>query len=440
MVLYLILLVASVFLGTELLALPTPAFQLTLYRVLSLSVLPILLISFLRKDKKIKMSRNSAASFAILTYLAWYLWAWISGMWALDMTGWMQTIFLMTIGISSLSAIYFWVNDEKTWYKLVKTAWWMMTLLAFLGLYEIITNDYFFADMAKLDKYRTFAREPWTRMPITHFSNQNDYATMLLAYLPLSFILYYKESRGFKRSLYLAAVVLGFFLIYMTRSRMSLLAALIYLFLIFLFRFQVDIKRSRIYKFLAAGVILAVLSVLFVPPVQAVLDQLIYTNNTDILTGDTGRVNLLRNGLYFLGATLGFGVGAGNIEYWMTHFRFLPTQNIVNMHMWWGEILVGYGIVIFTLYVIMYGLLIYRLTVMRSRLKGRERRIIEQLLAFLIIYILASMTSANNMLIEWHWVFFGLIISFIKLLERKYLLNQKNYNYKGENHELNNSF
>ena len=438
MVLYLILLVASVFLGTELLALPTPAFQLTLYRVLALSVLPLVFISLLRKDKKIKMSRNSVASFAILTYLVWYVWAWVSGMWALDMTGWMQTIFLMTIGVSSLSAIYFWTDDESTWYKLVKAAWWMISLLALLGLYEIISNDYFFADMGKLDKYRTFSGQPWTRMPITHFSNQNDYATMLLAYFPLSFILYYKESHGFKRILFLFAVFLGIFLVYMTRSRMSLLAGLLYFFLIFLFRFQADIKRSIIYKLLAAGVILAVLSVLFVPPLQSILDQLIYTNSTDLLTGDTGRVNLMRNGLYFLGASLGLGVGAGNIEYWMEHFRFLPTQNIVNMHTWWGEILVGYGAVIFSLYVIMYALLIYRLAIMRQRVDVRERRIIEHLLAFLIIYILASMTSANNMLIEWHWVFFGIIISFTKLLERKYLLNHPNYNYKGENHELNN--
>ena len=69
------------------------------------------------------MSRNSVASFAVLTYLVWYIWAWVSGMWALDMTGWMQNIFLMTIGVASLSAIYFWTHDESTWYKLVKTAW-----------------------------------------------------------------------------------------------------------------------------------------------------------------------------------------------------------------------------------------------------------------------------------------------------------------------------
>ena len=438
MVLYLILLVASVFLGTELLALPTPAFQLTLYRVLALSVLPLLLIALSRKDTKLQMSRNSVASFAVLTYLVWYIWAWVSGMWALDMTGWMQNIFLMTIGVASLSAIYFWTHDESTWYKLVKTAWWMMTLLALWGLYEIISNNYFLADLGKLDKYRTFSSQPWTRIPITHFTNQNDYATMLLAYLPLSFILYYKESHGFKRTFYFLAAFVGLFLIYRTGSRMSLLAGLLYFFLVFLFRFQADITRSTIYKLSAVGILLAVLAVLFVPPVQSVLNQLIYTNSTDLLTGDMGRVNLMRNGLYFLCASLGFGVGAGNIEYWMEHFRFLPTQNIVNMHSWWGEILVGYGVIIFSLYVVMYALLIYRLAVMKYRVEVRERRIIEHLSAFLIIYILASMTSANNMFIEWHWVFFGIIISFIKLLEQKYLLNHTNYNYKGENHELNN--
>ena len=74
------------------------------------------------------------------------------------------------------------------------------------------------------------------------------------------------------------------------------------------------------------------------------------------------------------------------------------------MHSWWGEILVGYGVIIFSLYVVMYALLIYRLAVMKYRVEVKATNY-RTSFAFLIIYILASMTSANNMFIEWHWVF-----------------------------------
>ena len=43
--------------------------------------------------------------------------------------------------------------------------------------------------------------------------------------------------------------------------------------------------------------------------------------------------------------------------------------------------------------------------------------ICQSFFAFLIAFAFASITSANNMLIEWHWVYFGLIISYIKLAE-----------------------
>jgi hypothetical protein len=39
------------------------------------------------------------------------------------------------------------------------------------------------------------------------------------------------------------------------------------------------------------------------------------------------------------------------------------------------------------------------------------------LITFLLVFIGASITSANNMLIEWHWVFFGLIIAYIGIME-----------------------
>ena len=43
------------------------------------------------------------------------------------------------------------------------------------------------------------------------------------------------------------------------------------------------------------------------------------------------------------------------------------------------------------------------------------------LITFLLVFIGASITSSNNMLIEWHWVFFGLIIAYIGIMEAQIL-------------------
>jgi len=434
---FLIVLVASVFLGTEAFAIPTPVAQLTIYRACALSV-PFLLIYYLiQHNTKLKIKRNSYASLTVAMYIFWWVWSVVSILWVENIGSWLQAVFLLTLGISSIIALYFWTNNLEVWKVLVRISWGMMSILVLWGYYEIITNHYLFADLAELDKHNTFASAPMTRIPITHFANQNDYATMLFAYLSLTIVLYYLTSNIKKKMLY---IIMGFsavYLIYRTDSRMIILCLILYAIIHFALKFKWDFKRKH---YIATVILLAILfvgAIAFVPQVQNILDTFIYTGSSDIVTGDTGRVNLLRNGLVFLGHTLGLGVGAGNIETWMRNYRFLPTNNIVNIHNWWGEILVGYGLLIFILYTVCYMLLVYRLFQIRKNQSKRNRNVTNQLIAFLISYIFASMTSASNMLIEWHWVFFGLIISYIKVCEDKLVMYEINTNEKRKINEFN---
>jgi len=414
---FLMLLVASVFLGTEILAIPTPAAQLTIYRICALSVILLIAYFSVQKNTHIKTNKNSYATFSVAVFVFWWLWSVVSILWVEDVRLWLQTLFLLTLGISSIIGLYLWTKNMRDWIDLIKVTWVMMSLLVLLGYYEIVTNHYIFADLGKLDKYNTFTSQPLTRIPITHFENQNDFATMLLAYLAVSLILYYITPHALKRIGYLVSAFLGSYLIYRSGSRLILLSLILYVVCLIALNFKWDLKRKYYVLGGLAIVVFGVLAIMYVPAVQDIIDTMIYTSSADIVNGDTGRVNLLRNGLIFLAATFGMGVGAGNIESWMANYRFLPTQNIVNMHNWWGEILVGYGLIVFVLYVLAYGLLIYRLFQIRKVQTRRRKNITNQLIAFLTVYIFASITSANNMLIEWHWVFFGLIIAYIKLNE-----------------------
>lgn len=414
---FLMILVASVFMGTEILAIPTPFAQLTIYRVFALGIPLCIGYSMVQKNSRLEIKKNSYATFFVAVFIIWWLWSIVSFLWIKDLRLWLQAVFLLTLGISSILGLYFWTKDFQQWKKLIQVAWFMMTLLVGLGYYEIITNHYLFANLGKLDKYNTFVSDPMTRMPITHFENQNDFATMLLAYITVGVVLYYLTPQAIKKIGYLISVFLGAYLIYRSRSRMILLCLILYAVCIFFLKFKWDIKKRYYGIALILSAIIGILAIFYVPAVRNMIDTLIYTGSSDIVTGDTGRVNLIRNGMIFLAATFGLGVGAGNVEAWMESYRFLPTQNIINMHHWWVEILVAYGVIIFILYTLAYILLIYRLFQIRKHQTKRMKNVSNQLIAFLIVFSLASITSASNMLIEWHWIFFGLIIAYVKIYE-----------------------
>src|SRR5699024_937491 len=437
---FLMILVASVFMGTEILAIPTPFAQLTIYRVFALSIPLYIGYSMVQKDPLLEVKKNSYATFFVAVFIFWWLWSIVSFLWVKDLRLWLQAVFLLTLGISSILGLYFWVENFPQWKKLLQIAWFMMTLLVGLGYYEITTNHYIFANLDKLDKYHTFVSEPMTRMPITHFENQNDFATMLLAYITVGMILYYLTPRAIKKIIYLISIFLGSYLIYRSRSRMILLCLILYGVCIFFLKFKWDIKKKYNVIGLILFAILGILAIIYIPAVQNMINTLIYTGSSDIVTGDTGRVNLIRNGIIFLAATFGLGVGAGNIEAWMENYRFLPTQNIINMHHWWAEILVAYGVIVFTLYTLAYILLIYRLFQIRKKQIKRMKNVTNQLITFLLIFSLASITSASNMLIEWHWVFFGLIIAYVKIYETKLSLVSEKILKLREKYEFNYNF
>lgn len=437
MIYFLMFLVSSVFIGTEVLAITTPFAQLTIYRVLALSV-PLLISYFMaQKNQRLEIKRNSYATFFVAVLIFWWSWSIVSFLWIEDLRLWLQAVFLLTLGISSVLGLYLWVKDLQQWKSLLQVAWFMMTLLVGLGYYEITTNHYIFADLGKLDKYNTFVSDPMTRMPITHFENQNDFATMLLAYIAVGLILYYLTPHAFKKIGYLISVFLGSYLIYRSGSRMILLCLILYAGSLLALKFKWDIKKKYYGIILITFTISGFLAFTYIPALQDMVDTLIYTSSSDIVTGDTGRVNLVRNGIIFLAATFGLGVGAGNIEAWMVNYRFLPTQNIINMHHWWVEILVAYGVIVFILYTIAYALLIFRLFQIRKQQTKRGKQVSNQLIAFLVIYSFASITSASNMLIEWHWIFFGLITAYIKINETNLsLVSEKKLKLRG-NYEFN---
>lgn len=414
---YLVVLVASVFLGTELLAIPTPLAQITPYRLLVMGAFLIFAYQLFKGDSSIKVQTQAYSTVIVAIFAFWWLWGIFSGIWSLSLMSWIQAMFLLSLGVGSIIAVYLWTEDQAHWHEMVNLVWLMMTFLALWGLYEIITNHYIFADLAKLDKYNTFTANPWARIPITIFANQNDYATMLLAYLPLNLIKINLSPYGRGRFFYLITIILTLFLVYRSESRMIFLSLFLFFIIYALLQLQWDISLNKLLAIAVLALIASIIIFSLVPALRAMLDQLFHFAGDFVNTGDSRRINLWRNGLLFLGQTFGFGVGAGHIEVWMEALPFLPIDEFTNIHNWWLEVLVGYGVVVFMLYIIAYGLLIHSFFRLRRSEIQVNRQIANAFISFLLVYIFASITSANNMLIEWHWVYFALMIAFIKVNE-----------------------
>lgn len=418
----LLLLVMSVFLGTEFLAIPTPAFQLSLYRVMVLAMIPILAYLLRQGNSPVIFNRHKYAHIIIGVFIFWLFWGAISILWAIDLISWIRGLFLLTVGILAIIAIFMGTRTMDDWQILVKGVWVMMTLLLLLGFSELLTNHYLFADVGKLDRYGTFASQPLTRMPVTIFENQNDYATMLLAYLAVNSILYTRTRHVLFKGIVILASLGAGFQIYMTDSRLSLLMLVVFFAVIFVLRFKIDLRKPHIYTLIGLGVLGICALAIIQPGFLGKFDQLLIIDKTERISGDIARVNMIRLGLGFSAQTFGIGIGAGQSQYWLENFAQLPLNYVFNLHNWWLEVLVNYGIFVFIAYISAYIMSIYRLFQLRKVEDKQFLGTTNALIAFMLIFIAASLTSANNMLIEWHWVFFGLIFAYINIMEDRFIL------------------
>lgn len=332
---------------------------------------------------------------------------------------------------------YLHVKTLKQWQILLGIMWFMMTCLMVWGYIEILFNAYWLADLNKLDKYGSFASQPWTRIPITIFENQNDFATLLGAYLPVSASVF-RLSRGVHSRLVIGLCYgLGLFLILTTRSRLVFLSVVLYLGLRLVLTVQEELNWKKWGRWALPGLGLLPLLLLLTPGGQDMLSGLVYRYGLYDMSGDMVRLNLWRNGLLFLGQSLGLGVGAGNIEVWMAEKAVLPVENIVNMHNWWLEILTGYGLLVFIFYLLGYLGLALSLWRRSQFVNQAYRGICLSFLAYLAAFSLSSITSANNMLIEWHWVLLAMLVAFVKLL---YQPSSQSLLKEGVNHEYHNTY
>ncbi len=357
-----------------------------------------------------------------LQFLAfWCIYAFFSLIWALSKPFAVRQIMFLLMGFSVIFFIVYYfsnIKDLKRSYYL-----WVLILVALIpiGMWENLTGNHLSVSgligAPLVNKY----------MPSTVFGNPNDFATYIALSIPFIVSLIHYTKRIFVRLFGILVFSISFYLLIKTLSR----ANYIVIILEFIF-FLVFLLSTRV-RFKVILTICLVLLVLFIVNLNTILVQNLLRNNIifqqiqSILSlwsleydSTRIRINLIKNSLVFLQNSLGFGVGAGNAEYYMANYAIYNTWGLTNPHNWWVEILVNYGVVVFIGYILYYFSLFRNLYKIYFRLKDRlEKMICEALILGLFGFLFASISSSSIFALGFNWLFFAFALAFLNYYRNK---------------------
>jgi len=344
----------------------------------------------------------------------WLLYAFLSMTWAVAKGDALRHAIFLFMGIT---IIFFMVYYFRELDQLKRLYWiWLLIFVALIpvGIWEVTTGNH-------LNVSGIFGevRPRFRFVPTTVFHNQNDFAAYIALTLPmiLAWVRYCPKLIG--RAIGAFMCLVGLLLLILTTSRscyIAVLTGLVFWFL-FLLRWNKKIKALAVTTFMCVFLVVIfptnTRDILSKVEIQAASLNPIILQNEGIGTLYV-RLNLIKNALYFTAKSAGFGVGAGNVEYYMEDSKIYPVANITNVHNWWVEILANYGVFIFAGHLILYISLFWNLWKVYKRVNNRtERMICEALLVGLVSFFMASMSSSSMIAFRPQWIFIGFALAFL---------------------------
>lgn len=416
--------VASVFIGAELFSIDIKIMHLSLYRIGLFGLVFYLLINNLLLDKSLTIKIKDRQSLIIRFYFLWVIYAIYSLAWILDLRSGVKTLFFLITGFLCIWIFSTFIRDEKDFKNIFNIMFLMVILHNALGWFEIQTGRYFFADLSKVDVYNQFSYNKAARVPVTLFINPNDFATFMTFGVFISFIIFMNTKKIWLKLLSSTVVLSSVLLMVKTTSRANIVGlglGIAAISMLFIFK---HVNK----KVLISLAVLGIMIILIYPPLNQKIISVIqakinsrFGSHSKSIHSDQVRFNLIRNGFRFLRQTIGFGTGVGNIEYWMSQRPVFYVAMISNMHNWWMEILAGYGVIVFVMYVFVYLLKVQ--TFIIAYFKSNNSFIKNTSLGFfgfMMAYVFSSVSSSSNIGTEWIWLLWSVIISFIGYIIRDF--------------------
>lgn len=385
---YLALIFFTCTMGAGSLSINLGFFQLSIFRALFIGLVCFIVLFLIISERTghvIKISKQYG--YYLLFGVIWLLYAFTSAFWVKDAGRWFITTFYIFLNLFFVFLFSIGRFNLRTLVLFLTCFVVSAILQSLLAWYEILTGDYLFLD--DLERQMLYGQ---VHAPVVFSYNINDFGTlMLVAFFSCLMAGAYWGKKWIKTILYLASVNLAL-MVFFSTSRANILALFCGLLFCILIRFN---KR--------VGVVLAVCGTVFLGSIL-ILNSMSQTSGSDSV-----RINLIFDGLDFLVETAGLGIGAGQAEWWLRHRSTHAINGISNLHNWWVEILVCYGIFIFIGYLIIYFKTFF--TYFRQCNKNEVFDFASMGCGLLVAFVLSSMSSSSLATCEWMWVIFPLIIS-----------------------------
>lgn len=404
------------FFGAAFLTVNLGLFTLFPYRIFLLILLAIFFIKTFFSGKIILYQKN--ISWYLLLLLFWLGYSIISIAWSISKGDAIRNILFLIMGVLLIYFSTYYIDNEKDLRRLFVLWLTCFGALIIIGFWEHLTGNHF-----PISKHYNELRSWLMFRPTGVFHNPNDYAAFLSISIPFGLAMYRYNRKILYRLLGIVFVLSAFYLIIETGSRANIIAVLLEIIFIFLFLMNINRKTKFI---LTVSILIIVLFLFFGNNISQYYDKIFVEitsigRQVDLMEGSMGvRINLIKNSLLFLYKTAGFGVGAGNAEYYMADFSQYNTYGILNPHNWWLEILVNYGLLVFAGYLLFYFGIIFNLwKIFKKSLSKIEKMICESLLVSLVGFFFASMSSSSILAFTPQWLLFAFALSFINYFHRK---------------------
>lgn len=408
-------LIVSTFFNQSVLSIHIGFFSLFLYRLLLMAAVLIFIYQMFKDSHFLEGSNLIYVKEVLLFLLCWLAYGMISLLWAASLIEGVKYLFLLGMGIVFVYLATFVFTEVKpllTFFKI----WLVMTIVLLIigfvnhfGSIQLPSSTLYGGPKYKMS------------YPTSVFTNQNDFA----AFLSISFSFYLVFAKNSKslpvKIATIILAVLSLYTIYLTESRASLLGVLLGLFVYLLILLPKKAKKSA---GVSAAVVFLLCIALFgsrllnkfqVMGITALQDPGIENPSSNVV-----RLRLLFNTIHYVTETYGFGVGAGNIPYYLQYEPVYNIHHVYEAHNWLGEIMGNFGILIMLLYLAMYVYLFLNLYRCYQAQKNLEYNLLlEGCMIALIAFFISSVSPSSVSNLYFHWVFMGLVIATVSVINKQ---------------------
>jgi len=358
-------------------------------------------INFKIIKNKIKFFFSKENGYSLFVIFIWFFYAMISFFWVESIPDWRATINFFIVGVFCTITFSLFLRTKKDIFQTFQIMGIIAIIHNIIGWYEVITQNHLFLNNTNM-LY-------WGNRPVSMFYNTNNFAVFLFISVFILYALGEESNDLYLKILFKTAAASSIILVFFSQSR-GVIVALILGLKVFVLLSNIE-KIKRYFKQKGVKTIIAKSFLLITISTAAIL-YFIFIVNLDVSTAD--RITKIRNGFVFLFSTNGLGVGAGNIEYWMEVYRQFDLHRYDrNIHSWWMEILVAYGVVIFILYIVFY----YKLFKSNFYKFIKSKNLVDvsfskAIMCIMIGFLVASMVPSTLILHIFHWVFWAVVIAF----------------------------